>query len=91
MRLSILSTFFFLRRKNETYYAYYRSLDRHGIVTVVLLHFMLVVPFVGINYALGLTRIRYRDFIIGTVVGLFPARSSTPISVWPSLSSTFSV
>jgi uncharacterized membrane protein YdjX (TVP38/TMEM64 family) len=29
-------------------------------------------PFNGLNFALGLTRIKFRDYLFGTVIGIIP-------------------
>lgn len=52
-----------------------RSIDRvvgeDGLKIVILLRLSAAVPFVLSNYVLGVTRVRTRDFVIGTV-GLMP-------------------
>lgn len=47
-------------------------LERRGLVAVIGLRLVPVVPFTVMNYAAGLTRVRTRDFLIGTPVGLLP-------------------
>jgi uncharacterized membrane protein YdjX (TVP38/TMEM64 family) len=32
-----------------------------------------VLPFNALNYALALTRVRLRDYVIGSAIGMFPA------------------
>lgn len=46
--------------------------ERHGLVTVLLLRLVPVVPFTAINYTAGLTRLRRRDYLLGTAVGIVP-------------------
>lgn len=48
-----------------------RTIERDGVRLVFLVRLASVVPFVLTNYALGVTRVRLRDFVIGTV-GLLP-------------------
>jgi uncharacterized membrane protein YdjX (TVP38/TMEM64 family) len=53
-----------------------KALDRlaasQGIRTVFLLRLIGVPPFIVTNYGLGLSAVRNRDFISGTVIGMFP-------------------
>lgn len=53
-----------------------RLLDAHlkqrGFVTVVLVRFMPVAPFMVVNLAAGALRVRLRDFVAGTFFGLLP-------------------
>jgi uncharacterized membrane protein YdjX (TVP38/TMEM64 family) len=48
-----------------------RTIGKDGAKLVFLVRLASVVPFVLTNYALGVTRVRLRDFVIGTV-GLIP-------------------
>ena len=45
---------------------------KKGLRTVFLLRWVGVPPFLVANYALGLSGIRSRDFLIGTAVGILP-------------------
>lgn len=49
-----------------------RQLGRRGMVSVMLVRFMPIIPFTVVNLVAGATRIKLRDFIIGTAVGLTP-------------------
>lgn len=62
----------FIKKRSERYYRYYRLIDKHGIASVIFLHFALLIPFAGINYLLGITKISFKSFIIGTFIGLIP-------------------
>ncbi len=62
----------FLEKRNKRYHKYYRLIEKHGITFVIFLHFALVIPFAGINYLLGVTKISFRSFFVGTFVGLIP-------------------
>lgn len=48
-----------------------RHLLEHGIVTVLLMR-LLFLPFDMANFACGLTEMRYRDYAIGTALGIAP-------------------
>ncbi|MDA8230473.1 MAG: VTT domain-containing protein [Magnetospirillum sp.] len=49
-----------------------RALSRHGIAAIVLLRLMPVAAFAVINMVAGSTRVRFRDFIAGTGLGMAP-------------------
>lgn len=49
-----------------------RAVGRQGFKIVLLLRLTPVVPFVLLNYALGLTRVKLRDYL-GAFVGMLPA------------------
>lgn len=44
----------------------------HGLMTIVVLRLALA-PFDAVNYGSGLTRIRFRDYALGTLIGTFPS------------------
>ena len=57
--------------KNEMLSAIDRVIGEDGMKLVFLLRLSPAVPFVLSNYALGITRVRFRDFVVGTL-GLAP-------------------
>lgn len=78
-----------------------RHLHRRGLLTVALVRFMPVAPFMVVNLAAGALRVKPRDFVLGSALGLLPGTvlislftdrllsawqaSSVPMSVWLSL------
>jgi len=48
-------------------------IGRHGFKIVALLRLSPVIPFNLLNYALALTRVSLRDYVIGSFVGMLPA------------------
>ena len=50
-----------------------RALGESGFKLVLLLRLSPVLPFNLLNYALSLTRVRLRDFVLGSALGMFPA------------------
>ncbi len=56
---------------NPTLAAIDRAIGEDGLRLVFLLRLSPVIPFVLSNYALGVTRVRLRDFVVGTL-GLAP-------------------
>ncbi len=57
--------------------AQYNSvIESNGFVTVLFLRFVPLFPFNGLNFALGLTRVRTRDYILGTFLGIIPGTTA---------------
>jgi uncharacterized membrane protein YdjX (TVP38/TMEM64 family) len=50
-----------------------RAIEKNGFKAVVLLRLQPLLPFNILNYALGLTSIRLRDYILASWIGMFPA------------------
>lgn len=48
------------------------AIEREGLKIVLLLRLSPVFPFSVLNYALGLTRVRLRDYVLGSFVGMLP-------------------
>ena len=47
-------------------------LRRRGIISVILIRNLPLAPFTVVNLVAGASRIRFRDFLIGTAVGMLP-------------------
>lgn len=52
--------------------SYNAVLERHGFITVIFFRILPVAPLAVVNFGLGLTRVKDRDFILGTFVGVLP-------------------
>lgn len=51
-----------------------RAVGRHGFKMVLLMRLQpIFIPFAMLNYALGLTRVRLRDYVLGSFLGMLPA------------------
>lgn len=50
-----------------------RAIARNGFKVVVLLRLQPVIPFNMLNYVLGLTDIRLRDYVLASWIGMLPA------------------
>lgn len=48
------------------------ALAREGAKVVFLVRLSPVFPFNALNYALGLTRVRFRDYVVASAVGMIP-------------------
>jgi phospholipase D1/2 len=49
-----------------------RRLDRHGLLGMALLRLMPVAPFSVVNLVAGSSAIRFRDFMLGSAIGMLP-------------------
>jgi uncharacterized membrane protein YdjX (TVP38/TMEM64 family) len=49
-----------------------KRLSRRGLLTIITLRLVPVAPFNVINFVAGASHIRFRDFALGTLVGLVP-------------------
>lgn len=47
------------------------TMETRGLKLIILMRLSLLVPFNFSNYVLGISAVKYRDFMIGTL-GLFP-------------------
>ncbi len=48
------------------------KIAQHGFLMVLFLRFVPLFPFNGLNFALGLTKVSYRDYFLGTFLGIIP-------------------
>lgn len=60
------------RLGGRTFGAINARLSRRGVTTVAIVRMMPIAPFSLVNVAAGALRIRFRDFMIGTVLGMGP-------------------
>lgn len=51
---------------------YDEKLKNHGLATVLFLRLAPPFPFNGLNFSLGLTSVRFRDYALGTFLGIMP-------------------
>ncbi len=49
-----------------------RLLEERGLLAVIVLRLLPIVPFNALNYAAGLTGLRFGSYAIGTVIGMIP-------------------
>lgn len=50
-----------------------RHMHRRGLVTVIIVRVLPLAPFVMVNMVMGALRVRLRDFMLGSFIGLLPA------------------
>lgn len=48
------------------------NIEEHGFKIILFMRVSLIFPFDILNFAAGLTKVRYRDFILGTLLGILP-------------------
>ena len=56
-----------------------RRLARRGILTIFSLRLIPLAPFTVVNLVAGATRIRFRDFLVGSLAGLAPGTAALTI------------
>ena len=59
-------------RRKAIFTAINRAIRRKGFLVVVLTRLVMILPYPALNYMLGLTRVRFRDFLAGTLIGMIP-------------------
>jgi len=50
-----------------------RHLQHRGLLTMILVRVLPVAPFIMVNIAAGALRVRLRDYVLGSFIGLLPA------------------
>lgn len=58
---------------NPKFHAIDVAIGQHGFKIVLLLRLSPVFPFNLLNYALGLTRVSFRDYVLASWIGMLPA------------------
>lgn len=59
--------------KTKWFKRFDEGIEAEGLYFMLFVRLVPVFPFNGLNYASGLTKIRFRDYFIGTFVGIIPA------------------
>ncbi|WP_368489626.1 TVP38/TMEM64 family protein [Clostridium sp. BJN0013] len=49
-----------------------RNIEKYGFKIMTVMRLCFVFPYDPLSYSAGLTKIKYRDFILGTLIGIFP-------------------
>lgn len=47
-------------------------IEKEGFIIVLLMRLSIIFPFDALSYAAGLTKVKYKDFIVGTMLGVIP-------------------
>lgn len=48
------------------------SIEQHGFKIMLLMRLSAIFPYDPLSYAAGLSKMKYRDFILGTMIGILP-------------------
>jgi len=48
------------------------NIEKHGFKIMLIMRLSIVFPYDALSYASGLTKMKYRDFILGTLIGIAP-------------------
>ncbi|WP_411682564.1 TVP38/TMEM64 family protein [Clostridium thailandense] len=48
------------------------SIEKHGFKIISIMRLSFIFPYDPLSYAAGLTKMRYKDFILGSLLGVFP-------------------
>lgn len=51
-------------------------IERRGLLAVLLARLIPIVPFTAVNYMAGVTALRLRDLMLGTLIGIIPATTA---------------
>ena len=59
-------------RRQSTFMAIDRAIQHKGFLVVLLTRIVMLLPFPALNYTLGLTGVRFRDYLAGSNIGMLP-------------------
>lgn len=62
----------FMKSWFKKIFAYNKGLEENGFQVVLFLRLVPLFPFNGLNFALGLTRVKFRDYALATAIGIIP-------------------
>lgn len=66
------------------------NIEKHGAMIMGIMRLSFVFPYDPLSYAAGLTKMKYKDFILGTLIGVFPEMVSYSF-IGKSLDHPFSI
>jgi uncharacterized membrane protein YdjX (TVP38/TMEM64 family) len=61
-----------LKGKYKKLYEYDKKIEKSGFMTVLILRLVPIFPFNALNFALGLTRVKFKDYALATLLGIIP-------------------
>ncbi len=62
----------FISNKTNKFQKFFNTTNQNSFVTVLILRLIHFVPFRGLNYGAGLTKLSFEDFFLGTFLGIVP-------------------
>jgi uncharacterized membrane protein YdjX (TVP38/TMEM64 family) len=57
---------------NSTFRAIDHAVEKYGFKIVLLTRLSPIFPFNLLNYAFGITKVRFRDYVLASWIGMFP-------------------
>ncbi len=48
------------------------NIGENGLIIILLMRLSIIFPFDALSYACGLSKMKYRDYILGTMIGILP-------------------
>jgi len=61
-----------LKGKFKKLEEYDKKLEENGFLTIIFFRLIPLFPFNGLNFALGITKVKFRDFALATALGIIP-------------------
>jgi uncharacterized membrane protein YdjX (TVP38/TMEM64 family) len=61
-----------IEKKFKTIHEYDKKIEKNGIKIMLFLRLIPLFPFAALNYAMGLTRIKTKDYIVASFIGMIP-------------------
>ncbi|MFH1455683.1 MAG: TVP38/TMEM64 family protein [archaeon] len=62
-----------LEKQTKKLNKYNKKLEKKGFQVLLILRLLSVIHFSGLSYLAGMTKMKYRDFFLATLIGSFPA------------------
>ena len=62
-----------ISKGNPKVIEFQEKLNQKGFITILLVRLIPLIPWEIVNYAAGLSKIKYKDFIFATLIGIFPS------------------
>lgn len=59
-------------RRKAVFIAIDRAIQHRGFLVVLLSRIVMLLPFPALNYTLGLTAVKFRDYLAGSNIGMLP-------------------
>tara|TARA_Y100000310_G_scaffold290149_1_gene317099 strand:+ start:926 stop:1603 length:678 start_codon:yes stop_codon:yes gene_type:complete len=51
---------------------YDEKIEQNGFMVMLVLRLLPIFPFNGLNFAMGMTRIKFKDYVLATFIGIIP-------------------
>ena len=61
-----------LKDKFTKLMSYNEQMEHKGLIVTLFLRFIPLFPFNGLNFGLGLTKLKFKDYFLGTLIGIIP-------------------